>query len=92
MSFHRRKACPLGVGNDAVNLGDGTLTLSGHGAITQTAALIAHGANLTTTTGAITADNSANAVDLVSLSTGGSDKRHLHQYLGAHRDLGVHRR
>ncbi len=67
----------VGVGANGIDLGTGDLKLSANGAVTQTAAILAHSVNIATTTGAIALTNAANAFSIATLATSGADNASL---------------
>jgi filamentous hemagglutinin family protein len=68
----------LGAGEGGIDLGTGGLDLASAGAVTQTNAITASSANVSTTSGAITLTNASNAITLANLSTSGSDDATLY--------------
>ncbi len=64
----------IGVGSDGISLGNGALTLSANGAISQTEAIVAHEMNISTTSGDITLTNAGNSfIGPLTVSTMGPD-------------------
>jgi filamentous hemagglutinin family protein len=67
----------IGVGEDGIDLGAGDLVLAADGPVTQSDAIAAAAASVSTTDGAITLTNAGNAFDTATLSTSGTDNASL---------------
>jgi filamentous hemagglutinin family protein len=68
----------IGVGEEGIDLGGGDLVLVADGPVTQSDAITAGSANVSTTNGAITLTNTGNTFNAATLSTSGTDDASLY--------------